>query len=52
MAAINSIIAIIEKIGLILVKVLICDLHTYWITAPNKIGTIITFTIVIIIGST
>ena len=52
MAAINSIIAIIEKIGLILVKVLICDLHTYWIAAPNKIGTIITFTIVIIIGST
>ena len=51
MAAINNIIAIIETIGLTLVNVLIRDLQTYWMIAPNNIGTIITFTIVIIIGS-
>ena len=51
MAAINNIIAIIETIGLTLVNVLIRDLQTYWMIAPNNMGTIITFTIVIIIGS-
>ena len=50
-AAINNIIAIIETIGLMLVMVLIRDLHTYWMIAPNNMGIIITFTIVIIIGS-